>query len=393
MSSHKKTAILAAKRTPIGNFNGCFATTSATTLGATAIAAAVDNSQLDPQTLNAVYMGCVLSAGLGQAPARQAAIYANLSEHIPCTTLNKMCGSGMQSLIFAHDSIVAGSANSIVAGGMENMSQAPYLLTKARSGYRLGHDKVYDHMMLDGLEDAYQKGLPMGHFAEQCVKHFNFTREQQDAFAIQSVERAQHAAVQGLFDNEIAPQEVQTRKQTTAINADEGPQTIKIEKIPQLRPVFSQSGTITAANASSISDGAAAIVLCSEQTAKDLEPLAYIVAHHSHAQAPEWFTTAPIKAITGVLEKANWSLDTVDLFEINEAFAVVTMAAEQDLNIPREKINIHGGACVLGHPIGASGCRIVVTLIHALKQHNLKRGVAALCIGGGEATALAIELA
>jgi acetyl-CoA C-acetyltransferase len=393
MSSFTKTAILAAKRTPIGNFNGCFSTTSATQLGATAIASAIDSCKINQQEINAVYMGCVLSAGLGQAPARQAAIYANLSEHTPCTTINKMCGSGMQSLIFSHDSIVAGSATTIVAGGMENMSQAPYLLAKARSGYRLGHDTVYDHMMIDGLEDAYQKGLPMGHFAEECVKHYNFTREQQDAFAIQSVERAQHAAEQGFFNNEIAAQEIKTRKQSQLISADEGPQSIKIEKIPQLRPVFSEAGTITAANASSISDGAAAIVLCSEQAAKDLEPLAYIVAHHSHAQAPQWFTTAPIKAITGVLDKANWSLDSVDLFEINEAFAVVTMAAEKDLNIPREKINIQGGACVLGHPIGASGCRIVVTLIHALKQHNLKRGVAALCIGGGEATALAIELA
>jgi acetyl-CoA C-acetyltransferase len=392
MTGNTEVFILSAQRTPIGAFQGILSQLSCTTLGGTAIKAAYESAKITPQSVNQVLMGCVLSAGLGQAPARQACLHAGLLPSTTCTTINKMCGSGMQTVIQAHDSLKANPEQVIVCGGMENMSQAPYLLKKARAGYRIGHQCVSDHMMLDGLEDAYDKGRPMGYFAEQCVKEYQFTREQQDQFATQSLQRALKAAQNNWFKHEICS--VTTNKEHS-VTQDEGPQKARPDKIPTLRPVFSATGTITAASASFISDGAAALTLCSGSKLKELnncKPLARIVAHHSHAQLPAEFTTAPIEAIKGVIKKAHWDLDDVDLFEINEAFAVVTMAAIRSLNLPSEKVNPHGGACSLGHPIGASGARIIVTLTHALREHGLKKGVAALCIGGGEATAIAIEI-
>ena len=394
MANSRMPIILSAKRTPIGQFNGCFANTSATQLGAIAIGSCIANAQCKTELIDQVIMGCVLSAGLGQAPARQASIAADVPNSVPCTTINKMCGSGMQSIIFAHDAIVSGHSSAVIAGGLENMTQAPYLLKKARSGYRLGSDTLYDHMMIDGLEDAYQPGQPMGYFAEQCVSHYGFTRSQQDEFAIESLARAQQAQKNQLFIPEITPVTIKVKHQEMVVSEDEGPLTVNAEKIPRLRPVFIQDGTITAANASSISDGAAALVIASDAVVEQhsLPAMARIVAHHTHAHEPAWFPTAPVEAIKSVLIKANWTTEEVDLFEINEAFAAVTLVAMKDLNLPHEKVNVHGGACVLGHPVGASGARIVVTLVHALQQKGLQKGVAALCIGGGEATALAIEL-
>ena len=382
--------IAGAARTPIGSLQGQFKSETAPQLGATAISAALERAGLDAQTPDEVFMGCVLPAGLGQAPARQAAIGAGLPHRVPCTTVNKVCGSGMKAAMLAHDAILAGSSSIVVAGGMESMSNAPYLLRKARGGYRLGHDTVYDHMFLDGLEDAYDKGTLMGKFAEETAQHYQFTRAMQDEFALASLTRAKHAAKEGLFTDEIAA----VRIGDTEITADEMPTRADPAKIPRLKPAFREGGTVTAANSSGISDGAAALVLMTEDEAgrRGLQPLARIAGHASHAQAPAWFTTSPVAAIEKLREKLGWTPDDVDLYEINEAFAVVTLAAMKELAIPHEKVNVNGGACALGHPIGASGARIVVTLLNALKQRNLKRGIASLCIGGGEATAMAVEL-
>ncbi len=378
--------ITSAIRTPIGNFQGYLSNHSATDLGAHAIRGAVDAANIPYADINAVIMGCVLPAGLRQAPARQASIGAGLPPSAGATTINKVCGSGMQAVMLSHDQIIAGTHNIMVAGGMENMTNAPYLLPGARKGYRLGHKKVMDHMFFDGLEDAFHKGELMGTFAELCAEHYHFTREQQDAYAIESVKRAQHASNNGAFENEIIT--------IDDIIADEGPLTARPEKIPRLRSVFKDNGTVTAANASSISDGAAALVLMTQEEAekRNTPILATIKAHATHAHDSAWFTTAPIKAIEAVLEKAGWKKENVDLFEINEAFAVVVMAAIKELNLSAEKVNVNGGACVLGHPIGASGARILVTLVHALINRGGKRGVASLCLGGGEATAIAIEI-
>ena len=339
-------------------------------------------------------MGNVLPAGQGQAPARQAVLGAGLPLSTNCTTINKMCGSGMKATMLAHDLIVAGSNDIMLAGGMESMTNAPHLLTRARSGYRMGHGKIFDHMFLDGLEDAYDKGKLMGVFAESCADHFSFTREEQDGFAIESLHRARRANDEGWFSNEITPVTVISRKGDTLVGKDEQPFTAQIEKIPELRPAFRQDGTVTAANSSSISDGAAALVLMRRSTAeaKGLKPRATILGHATHAQEPAWFTTAPVGALQKLLGTLGWTVDDVDLFEVNEAFAVVTMAAMRELGIAHDKINIHGGACALGHPIGASGARILVTLLSAMERYQLRRGVASLCIGGGEATAMAVEL-
>lgn len=393
--SRKNIVILGAARTPIGHMGGYFKNVSAIELGGTAIKAAISRANLKPDQINEVYMGCVLPAGLGQAPARQAAFLAGILPKTPCTTINKMCGSGLKAVMLGFDTLCLNPNEILVAGGMENMSRAPYLLQNARFGYRLGHQRIFDHMMLDGLEDAYTPGQAMGVFAEMCAEKFHFTREQQDEFALNSLLKAQNAVENGFFRDEIAPVEFTEKKQAFVISEDEGPKSVKPEKIKMLKPAFKKDGTVTAANSSSISDGAAALVLASEENAKknNLKPLAKIIGHFTYAQEAAWFTTAPIGAISGLLSKINWKLDEVDLFEINEAFAVVPMAAMQDLKIPAEKINVNGGACVLGHPIGASGARILVTLIHALKQRKKQRGIAAVCLGGGEAVALAIEIA
>ena len=385
--------IVGAARTPMGGFQGDFASLSASDLGAVAIAAAVRRAGFAPADVDKTIFGCVLPAGQGQAPARQASIKAGLPLSTGCTTVNKMCGSAMEAMILAHDALVAGSADVIVAGGMESMSNAPYLMPKARAGYRMGHQSVYDHMFVDGLEDAYDKGRLMGTFAEECAQSFAFTRGAQDEFAISSLSRALAANRDGTFEWEIAPVTVSGRKGETVIAHDEQPAKASPEKIPALKPAFRKDGTVTAANSSSISDGAAAVVLMRRSTAKarGLQPLATIVAHATHAQEPGQFTTAPVGAIRKLYEKTGWNTADVDLFEINEAFAVVTMAAMKEHAIARERVNVHGGACALGHPIGASGARIVVTLLGALRKHGRRRGVAALCIGGGEATALAIE--
>ncbi len=389
-----RIAVVAAKRTPTGNFNGVFVNTPAPELGAAAIQASLQALPSSFPAIEQVYLGCVLPAGIGQAPARQAALIAQLPQSTPCVTINKMCGSAMQTIIMAHDTLKAGTAEVIVAGGMENMSRAPYLLTKARQGYRLGHQTLYDHMLLDGLEDAYEPGRHMGYFAEKCAAQFNIGRDEQDAFAKTSIERARMAIETGQFSQEIAPVTVTQKKHKVIVAEDEGPFAVNPEKIPQLSPVFIENGTITAANASSISDGAAVLILTLESTAKNagIKPLAYICAHHTHAQAPEWYTTAPIFAIKELINKLNWTMDQVDLFEINEAFAVVTLVAMKELKLDHQRVNVNGGGCILGHPIGASGARIVVTLIHALRQRHLHKGIAALCIGGGEATALALEI-
>jgi len=386
--------ILSYARTPMGSFQGALAPLSATELGATAVKAAVDRAGISGEQVDKVFMGNVLSAGLGQAPARQAAIGAGLPRSAEAVTVNKVCGSGMQAAIFAHDMLDAGSADLIVAGGMESMTNAPYLSKKYRSGARIGHDTVYDHMMLDGLEDAYEPGRAMGTFAEDAAREYQFTREQQDQFAIESLRRANDAITSGRFDKEITPVTVVTRKGEVTVDRDEQPGKGNPEKIPQLKAAFAKDGTITAATSSSISDGAAALVLTRASVAEQLgkAPVARIVAHAAHAQAPEKFTSAPVPAIEKVLKKAGWSVDDVDLFEVNEAFACVAMIAMRDIGIPHEKINVNGGATALGHPIGASGARIVTTLIAALQDRGLKRGVASLCIGGGEATAMAVEL-
>lgn len=386
--------IVSAVRTPLGGLLGSLKDVTAPQLGATAIKAAVTRAGIKSTEVDEVIMGCVLPAGLGQAPARQAALLGGLATSTGTTTINKMCGSGMKAVMLAHDSLLAGSHQIMVAGGMESMTNAPYLLSKAREGYRMGHQKVEDHMFLDGLEDAYEKGRLMGSFAEQCATKYNFTREAQDEFAITSLKRAQNAIANESFVNEIEPVTVKTRQGEVVVSIDEQPGKAKFDKIPTLKPAFAKDGTITAANSSSISDGAAALVLMrrSEAERRGLKPLAVIVDHSTYAQEPGWFTTSPVGAIKKLLEKTGWSIDKVDLFEINEAFAVVAMATMHELKIPHEKINIFGGACALGHPIGASGARILVTLISALKQQGLKRGIASLCIGGGEATAMAIEI-
>lgn len=386
--------IVGAARTPMGGFQGDLAAMSSPELGAKAIEAALSRAGIASDRVDEVLMGCVLSAGLGQAPARQAALAAGLPTAVPCTTLNKMCGSGMQAAIFAHDMLRAGSVDVLVAGGMESMSNAPYLLEKARAGYRMGHGKVLDHMFLDGLEDAYDRGRLMGTFAEDCAERFNFTREQQDAYAIASLERATRAIADGDFADEIVPVEITTRKGTVRIDSDEQPPKANRDKITALKPAFRTDGTVTAANASSISDGAAALVMTRRSVADQLglKPLAIVHGHAAHARAPGDFTTAPIGAIQRLFEKTGWSREDVDLYEINEAFAVVAMAAMHELDIDHAALNVNGGACALGHPIGASGARILVTLIHALHRRNLNRGVAAICIGGGEATAMAVEV-
>ena len=381
-------------RTPIGGFQGAFAGTAAPALGATAIGAALERAEVAADQVDEVIMGCVLQAGIGQAPARQAALGAGLPEAVGCTTVNKMCGSGMKAAMLAHDLLAAGSAEVMVAGGMESMSNAPYLLAKARAGLRLGHGEVKDHMFLDGLEDAYDQGRLMGSFAEDTAQAYQFTREQQDAYAIESLNRAQAATADGSFAAEIAPVTVTDRKGETVVAIDEQPGAADLDRIPTLRPAFRSGGTVTAANSSSISDGAAALVMMRRSVAerRGLTPIARIVGHTTHAQAPAWFTTAPIHAIESLLAKTGWSTGDVDLYEINEAFAVVAMAAIRDLDLTDDRVNVHGGACALGHPIGASGARIVTTLLAALQKNDLRRGVAALCIGGGEATAMALEL-
>jgi acetyl-CoA C-acetyltransferase len=385
--------IVSAARTPMGGFLGDLAGLSAAELGNAAIRATLERAGVAFDAIDTVLMGCVLQAGQGQAPARQAALGAGLSQAVQCTTLNKMCGSGMQALMLGHDQLLAGSAEVLVAGGMESMSNAPYLLQRSRGGYRMGHGQVLDHMFLDGLEDAYERGRLMGTFAEDCAQSYGFTREEQDAFALESLRRAQQAMSAGHFADEIVAVEAPAGRERRLIAADEQPPKAKPEKIPTLKPAFRDGGTVTAANSSSISDGAAALLLMrqSEAQKRGLTPLARILAHAGHAQAPSLFTTAPVTAIRRVLERSGWGLDDVDLFEINEAFAVVPMAAMRELGIDHAKLNVHGGACALGHPIGASGARILVTLLAALQQRGLKRGVAAVCIGGGEATAVAIE--
>ena len=385
--------IVAAKRTPIGAMQGKFNSVSASELGATAIKAAVEQAGVKPGEVDDVIFGCVLQAGQGQAPARQAAIKAGLNNTTPATTVNKMCGSGMKAAMMAFDELATGNAKVVVAGGMESMTNAPHLLPKARGGYRYGAQQLLDHMATDGLEDAYC-GKPMGHFADQTAKKYNITREQMDAYAKESTTRALNAEKSGAFKDEIAPVTVKTRAGEEVVAEDETPFTVKVEKIPSLRPAFNKDGTVTAATSSSISDGAAALVMMTETEAKSRgsKPLARIVAYASNAHEPEWFTTAPVGAIEKVLKKAGWKAADVDLFEVNEAFAVVAMAAMHDINIPADKINVNGGAVALGHPIGATGARIITTLIYALKKRGLKRGVAALCIGGGEGTAIALEV-
>jgi len=394
MSHTDPIVIVSAVRTPLGGFLGNFKEVTAAQLGAVAIRAAVERASLQPGDIGEVIMGCVLQAGQGQAPARQAALLANLPEQVVCSTVNKMCGSGMKALMFGHDLLHAGSAEVVVAGGMESMSNAPYLLERARSGYRMGHSKIIDHMFLDGLEDAYEKGRLMGTYAEDCAQSYGFTRGQQDEFAISSLTRAQKAITEGRFQDEIVPVLASSGRETVSIESDEQPGKARIDKIPALKPAFREGGTVTAANSSSISDGSAALVLMrlSEAERRGLTPLARIAGHASYAHAPALFACAPVGAIKRLLERTNWSMQDVDLFEINEAFAVVPMVVIRDLNVGHEQLNVHGGACALGHPIGASGARVVVTLVNALRQNTLKRGIASVCIGGGESTAIAIEL-
>ena len=386
--------IVAAVRTPMGGFQGELKTFAAPELGAAAIRAAVERAKLRPEDVQEVLMGCVLPAGQGQAPARQAALGAGLPLATGCTTVNKMCGSGMKAAMFAHDLLLSQSNEIIVAGGMESMTNAPYLLPKARAGLRMGHGQVIDHMFHDGLEDAYDKGRLMGSFAEDCASKYSFSREAQDAFAVSSLERAMQANTEGWFAWETTPLAIKSGKEQRFVETDEQPFKANLQKIPTLKPAFRKDGTVTAANSSSISDGAAALVMMRRATAekRGLTPLAIVIGHATHAQEPGWFTTAPVGAIRKLFEKTHWTAGQVDLYEINEAFAVVTMAAMQEHALPHDKVNVHGGACALGHPIGASGARIVVTLIGALRKYGLKRGVASLCIGGGEATALALEL-
>jgi acetyl-CoA C-acetyltransferase len=396
-TSDDPIVIVSAARTPLGSLQGGFTSLTAPQLGAHAIRAAVERAGLPSEAVEEVLMGCVLPAGMGQAPARQAALGAGLPLSAGCTTISKVCGSGMKATMLAHDLLLAGSQQVVVAGGMESMSNAPYLLPKARSGQRLGHGQMLDHMFFDGLEDRYgaaTNGRLMGTFAEDCARHFSFTREEQDTYAASSTLRAQQAIRDGLFQWEITPVGVPGRSGEKLVSQDDAPLNVQLEKISTLKPAFAKDGTVTAANSSSISDGAAAMVLTRQSTAREqgLTPLAVVHGHATHAQEPSWFTTAPVGAIQKLLAKVGWQVDDVDLWEINEAFAVVTMAAMRELSLSHERVNVHGGACALGHPIGASGARIVVTLLGALRQRGAKRGVASLCIGGGEATALAVEL-
>ncbi len=386
--------IVSAARTPMGGFQGELRSFAAPELGAAAIRAAVERAGVKPEEVQEVIMGCVLPAGQGQAPARQASLGAGLPLGAGCTTVNKMCGSGMKAAMLAHDLLAAGSMDVVIAGGMESMTNAPYLLPKARGGYRMGHQQVLDHMFYDGLEDAYDKGRLMGTFAEDCAQKYAFTREAQDQFAIASLERAQQANKEGWFAWETTPLAIKAGKEEKFVETDEQPFKANFDKIPTLRPAFRKDGTVTAANSSSISDGAAALVMMRRSSAekRGLEPLAVLVDHTTHAQEPGWFTTAPVGAMRKLFERTGWNAKGVDLYEINEAFAVVTMAAMKEHSLPHEKVNVHGGACALGHPIGASGARLIVTLIGALKKYRGKRGVASLCIGGGEATAVAIEM-
>ena len=393
MTSEDPVVIVAATRTPMGGFQGDLKDVRAPELGAAAIAAALERARLPGEDVDEVIMGCVLPAGQGQAPARQASLGAGVPLGVGCTTINKMCGSGMKAAMLAHDLIAAGTNSVMVAGGMESMSNAPYLLPKARAGYRMGHGQVVDHMFLDGLEDAYDQGRLMGTFAEDTAQHYQFTREAQDEFAIASLTRARAATENGGFKAEIAPVAVKTRKGEVTVERDEQPFKADTAKIPRLKPAFREGGTVTAANSSSISDGAAALVLMkrSEAERRGLKPLAVIHGHATHAQEPAWFTTAPVGALKTLLDKVGWQTGEVGLYEINEAFAVVTLAAMRELDLPHDKVTVHGGACALGHPIGASGARIIVTLLAAMETYDIKRGVAALCIGGGEATAIALE--
>jgi len=386
--------IVSAARTPMGSFQGDFSSLAAHDLGGVAIKAAIERAGIAPELVTEVLFGNCLMAGQGQAPARQASFKGGLPKSAGAVTLSKMCGSGMRAAMFAHDMLQAGSHEVLVAGGMESMTNAPYLLPKARGGYRIGHDRIFDHMMLDGLEDAYEAGRSMGTFGEDCAAKYGFTRAEQDAFATESVKRAQAATQSGAFAAEIAGVTVKSRAGETVITVDEGPGKIKLDKIAALKPAFKKDGTITAASSSSINDGAAALVMMKASTAAKLgcKPLARIVSHATHAQEPEWFSTAPVGASQKALAKAGWSVSDVDLWEINEAFAVVPMALMKELGVPHDKVNVHGGACALGHPIGASGARIMVTLMYALKARGLKKGLATLCIGGGEGTAVALEL-
>ena len=379
-------------RTPIGGFQGRLATKSAPELGCSSIQAALDDADIQGADVDEVLMGCVLSAGVGQAPARQAALAAGIPKSVGCTTVNKMCGSGMKTVMLGYDSIVAGTNSVVAAGGMESMTNAPYLLPKARGGLKMGHGQLMDHMFTDGLEDAYEKGSLMGAFAEDCAQAYQFGREAQDNFAIESLTRAQKATENGTFEREVTAVEVTTRKDQYVVSTDEQPETTNTEKIPFLRPAFRKDGTVTAANSSSISDGGASVILMSQAEAerRGTSVIANLVGHATYAAEPNLFPTAPIGAIKRLLEKLNWSVDDIDLFEINEAFAVVAMAAMQSLGLPHDRVNIHGGACALGHPVGASGARILVTLIAAMEKYDLKRGVASLCIGGGEATAIGV---
>ena len=385
--------IVAAKRTPIGAFQGALSGATATELGAAAVAAAVAASGVDAADFDRAYMGCVLPAGLGQAPARQAALGGGLPNGVPAVTVNKMCGSGMESIILAHDAIRAGSAGIVVAGGLESMSNAPYLLPKARGGYRMGHQQTLDHMFFDGLQDT-GSGDMMGHFAQETADKYGFSRKDMDAFAIESVTRAQRAGADGSFSEEITPVTISSRRGDVTVEQDETPETVSVEKIPSLRPAFRKDGTVTAATSSSISDGAAAVVMMSESEAekRGVTPIARILGHSAFAHEPAWFTTAPVYALRTLHDALGWTPDDVDLYEVNEAFACVTMAAMTDVGIAHDKVNVNGGACALGHPIGATGCRISVTLLHALKARGLKRGIASQCIGGGEATAVAYEI-
>jgi acetyl-CoA C-acetyltransferase len=386
--------IVSAARTPMGSFQGDFAALAAHDLGGAAIKAAVERAGISAELVTEVLFGNCLMAGQGQAPARQAGFKGGLPKSAGAVTLSKMCGSGMRAAMFAHDMLVAGTHDVLVAGGMESMTNAPYLMLKGRGGYRMGHDKIYDHMMLDGLEDAYEAGRSMGTFGEDCAAKYSFTRAEQDHFATTSVQRAKAATESGAFAAEITPVTVKDRSGERVVSIDEGPGKVKLDKITSLKPAFKKDGTITAASSSSINDGAAAMVLMRESTAVKLgcKPLARIVSHATHAQEPEWFATAPVGATQKALAKAGWTVQDVDLWEVNEAFAVVPMALMKELNVPHDKVNVNGGACALGHPIGASGARIMVTLIHALKARGLKKGLATLCIGGGEGTAVALEL-
>jgi acetyl-CoA C-acetyltransferase len=391
--SSDAVVVVAARRTPIGAFQGVLAGATAPQLGAAAIRGAISDAGIDGADVDQVLMGCVLPAGLGQAPARQAAMAGGIPTGVPCTTVNKMCGSGMKTIMLGHDMIRAGSASIVVAGGLESMTNAPYLLPKARGGYRMGHQEVFDHMFYDGLQDPWE-GQMMGHFAENTADKYGFTREEQDAFAIESGTRAQAAVADGTFVKEVTPVTISGRKGDVTIEEDETPGTVDLDRITKLRAAFRKDGTVTAASSSSISDGAAALVLmsASEAEKRGVEPLATLAGHSSFAQEPAWFTTSPVYALKALHEKLDWNPGNVDLYEINEAFAVVTMAAIKDVGLDHAKVNVNGGACALGHPIGATGARISTTLIHALKAGNLKRGIASLCIGGGEAVAIGVEL-